>query len=169
MKTFKKMLAVMLAVVMMMGLSITSMANETTYTVNIYLQTATRNASGVVTTTSELNSGNPVTVTVNAGTTYKAAIDQACASNGSSISDAVWTGTTDKYLNSLKVNNVSYTNTGSYPNDHTYIGKSWMYFDGKPSAMPANINNYPNVVLSTATVTGNVTFTLSYENMTYTW
>ena len=70
MKTLKRMLAVMLAVVMMMGLGVTSMARETTYTVKIYLQTATRNASGVVTGTDKLNSGNPVTVTVNAGT-YK--------------------------------------------------------------------------------------------------
>ena len=44
MKTLKRMLAVMLAVVMMMGLGVTSMARETTYTVKIYLQTATRNA-----------------------------------------------------------------------------------------------------------------------------
>lgn len=102
MKTLKRMLAVMLAVVMMMGLGVTSMARETTYTVKIYLQTATRNASGVVTGTDKLNSGNPVTVTVNAGTTYADAIDQACATSGSGISNAVWTGTTDKYLDSLK-------------------------------------------------------------------
>lgn len=82
MKTLKRMLAVMLAVVMMMGLGVTSMARETTYTVKIYLQTATRNASGVVTGTDKLNSGNPVTVTVNAGTTYADAIDQACATSG---------------------------------------------------------------------------------------
>ena len=131
MKTLKRMLAVMLAVVMMMGLGITSMARETTYTVKIYLQTATRNASGVVTGTDKLNSGNPVTVTVNAGTTY--------------------------------------TNKGSYPNANTYIGNSWMYFNGEPSTIPADINSYPDVVLSKATVNGNVTFTLSYESMIYTW
>lgn len=39
MKTLKRMLAVMLAVVMMMGLGVTSMARETTYTVKfIYRQ-----------------------------------------------------------------------------------------------------------------------------------
>lgn len=59
MKTLKRMLAVMLAVVMMMGLGVTSMARETTYTVKIYLQTATRNASGVVTGTDKLNSCYP--------------------------------------------------------------------------------------------------------------
>ena len=167
MKTLKRMLAVMLAVVMMMGLGVTS--RETTYTVKIYLQTATRNASGVVTGTDKLNSGNPVTVTVNAGTTYADAIDQACATSGSGISNAVWTGTTDKYLDSLKVGDKTYTNKGSYPNANTYIGNSWMYFNGEPSTIPADINSYPDVVLSKATVNGNVTFTLSYESMIYTW
>lgn len=169
MKTLKRMLAVMLAVVMMMGLGVTSMARETTYAVKIYLQTATRNASGVVTGTDKLNSGNPVTVTVNAGTTYADAIDQACATSGSGISNAVWTGTTDKYLDSLKVGDKTYTNKGSYPNANTYIGNSWMYFNGEPSTIPADINSYPDVVLSKATVNGNVTFTLSYESMIYTW
>lgn len=145
------------------------MARETTYTVKIYLQTATRNASGVVTGTDKLNSGNPVTVTVNAGTTYADAIDQACATSGSGISNAVWTGTTDKYLDSLKVGDKTYTNKGSYPNTNTYIGNSWMYFNGEPSTIPADINSYPDVVLSKATVNGNVTFTLSYESMIYTW
>lgn len=169
MKTLKRMLAVMLAVVMMMGLGVTSMARETTYTVKIYLQTATRNASGVVTETDKLNSGNPVTVTVNAGTTYADAIDQACATSGSGISNAVWTGTTDKYLDSLKVGKAVKTNNGEYPDANTYIGESWMYFNGEPSAMPADINSYPNVVLSKAIVNGNVSFTLSFESMTYTW
>lgn len=169
MKTLKRMLAVMLAVVMMMGLGVTSMARETTYTVKIYLQTATRNASGVVTEQTALNSGNPVTVTVNAGITYADAINQACATSGSGISDAAWTGTTDKYLESLKVGETSLKNLGTYPNDHTYIGKSWMYFNGEPSTIPADINSYPDVVLSKATVNGNVTFTLSYESMIYTW
>ena len=154
MKTLKRMLAVMLAVVMMMGLGVTSMARETTYTVKIYLQTATRNASGVVTGTDKLNSD---------------AIDQACATSGSGISNAVWTGTTDKYLDSLKVGDKTYTNKGSYPNTNTYIGNSWMYFNGEPSTIPADINSYPDVVLSKATVNGNVTFTLSYESMIYTW
>ena len=35
--------------------------------------------------------------------------------------------------------------------------------------MPADINSYPNVVLSKAIVNGNVSFTLSFESMTYTW
>lgn len=63
-----------------------------------------------MTGTDKLNSGNPVTVTVNAGTTYADAIDQACATSGSGISNAVWTGTTDKYLDSLKVGDKTYTN-----------------------------------------------------------
>ena len=75
-----------------------------------------------MTGTDKLNSGNPVTVTVNAGTTYADAIDQACATSGSGISNAVWTGTTDKYLDSLKVGDKTYTNKGSYPNANTYIG-----------------------------------------------
>ena len=44
-----------------------------------------------------------------------------------------------------------------------------MYFNGDPSTIPADINSYPDVVLSKATVNGNVTFTLSYESMIYTW
>lgn len=169
MKRLQKVLAVMLAVVMMMGLGVTSMARETTHTVKIYLQTATRDASGAVTATTQLNSGNPVVITVNDGTTYAEAIDQACTTSESGISNAVWTGTTDKYLDSLYVGGETLKNSGTYPNDHTYIGKSWMYFNGETSSMPKDINSYPDVVLSKAVINGNVTFTLSYESMIYTW
>lgn len=170
MKSTKKVLAVIIAIMMLTSImSVTAFAanDRQNYTVTIYVQTASRNASGNITSTTVLNGGTPVLVSVPSGATLKDAIDTACATTGSAITNAGWTS--GMYLNSLTVNGTPYTEYGSYPNNHTYIGSSWMYFNDVPANTPATINNYPATALSVATVTGNTTITLSFESMIYTW
>ena len=173
MKTAKKLVVLMVVLAMVFALSTTAFAenDRTNYTVTIYLETVERDSMGAIVSGSTvlLNGGNPVIVSVASGSSYKDAIDAACALTGSPMSNAVWNGTTTKYLDSLNVGATTYGTTGSYPNDHTYVGSSWMYFNGTPSNIPSSMYSYPSLALSAAIVNSNVTFTLSYEDITYTW
>lgn len=170
-KMSKRLVALLLAAVMVMGLSITTFAStNTTHQVTIYFQEVTRAADGTAGTASPLLgsslSNSCVTVTVNDGATYKQAINAACAQSGNDVSNAVWSG---DYLQSLILDDELYKNNGSYPDSHTYVGSSWMYFNEGPANIPTNINNYPTSTLAEATIHANTTFTLSFESMTYTW
>lgn len=168
-KMSKRLVALLLAAVMVMGLSITTFAStNTTHQVTIYLQRATRNSNGAVISRSSLNSGQPVVVTVNNGQTYKDAIEKACYEETTAITNAAWTSS-GEYLKSLKVGGSTLTNYDTFPNDHTYVGLSWMYYNDDLSTIPASIDDYPSTPLSSAVINTDVIFTLSFESMTYTW
>jgi hypothetical protein len=173
MRNLKKILSLCLVLVLLVGtFSITAFAenDRTTYTVTIYLQSVSRDSSGaVVPGSTTALTANPVIVTVASGASYKDAIDAACAATNPVITSPSWTSGTDKYLQSLTVDGTPYANFGGYTGPNTYVGTSWMYFNGAPANIPNTINDYPSVVLSSAGVYSNLTFTLSYESMIYTW
>ena len=173
MKTAKKLVVLMVVLAMVFALSTTAFAenDRTNYTVTIYLETVKRDSTGAIISgdTVLLNNGNPVIVSVASGSSYKDAIDAACAATNPVITSPSWTSGTDKYLQSLTVDGTPYANFGGYTGPNTYVGTSWMYFNGGPANIPNTINDYPSIALSSARVYSNLTFTLSYESMTYTW
>ena len=169
----KRLFAVLLAVMMLCSImSITAFADNE-YTVRIYLERVVRNENQSIQTQTVLNGGNYIDVDVNANSSLKAAIIKACNENPTVMSSPAWVY--DEYLSSLTVNGSTLTNHDEFYYDDpevgmtTYVGDSWMYFFGVPSSIPATTYVYPSVSLLNATVTSNVTITLSFESQTFTW
>ncbi|MCM1149306.1 MAG: hypothetical protein NC319_04330 [Butyricicoccus sp.] len=175
----KKVLSILMAAAMMFALGANVLAADeadaAAHTVTIYVQEATRNEKGDVTSTYVYNQDSPIVVTVDDGQTLKDAINKACAQSGSVITNPVWKSTDNQYLISLNVLGAAYENYDTYEYDTpevgktTYEGLSWMYFIGAPEDMLASSYDYPDVSLGRAEVKSDVTFTLSYEYLTYVW
>lgn len=176
MKTTKRILSMVLALVMVMCLSVTAFAAESsaTYSVSIYVQDAMRDADDNVVYNSPYIT-SPIIVYVSEGETLKDAINAACEQTDSIISAPIWKADDSQYLISLSVAGTPYDNQDSFTYDApsvgqaTYEGFSWMYFDGTPDDMPASSYTYPDVSLGNRVVTNNMTITLSYEYLTYIW
>ncbi len=175
MRNFKKVLSLCLVLVMLCSvMSISAFATDQ-YTVTIYLERIIRDEDNEVTSHSHMNGGATLQLVVDSGTNLKTVIATLCDQTGSAITDDVW-GTNDgEYLTSLKVNGVTYANNDHfYPNTPTtgkttYIGDSWMYFEGTPSSIPETTYIYPSISLYNRTVTADTTITLSYETQTFVW
>ena len=176
-KKNSKILALLLALAMVFVMSVPAFADTetSTHTVNIYVQEAERATDDSIVSTTVHNNGQPVTVTVNDGATLKDAINIACNTPGSYISNVVWNTDFPEFLTALSLDEEVRQNQDNYIYDYpevgktTYQGLSWMYFNGNPSMMPASSYTYPDVSLGAKIVTEDTTITLSYESLTFVW
>ncbi len=171
----KRILSIVLAVMLLCSIMSINAFADNEYTVTIYFEKVTRDDDDEQTVLSQtvLHNGNPISVDVDANSSLKAAIIEAVQTYPLVLSGPAWTND-GQYLKELTIDNILYRNQDSFDYDENtglniYVGKSWMYFIGVPSDIPDTTYDYPSVSLLNATVSDDVTITLSYETLTFTW
>jgi hypothetical protein len=164
-------------------------AGDENVTVTIYVQEAYRDDPDNTLYFTQVYLGNedpgeetdPVVITVPSGSTLKEAI-QAAGANNTAIAASEWNdnyGVPDSvWLSSLTFESdyygeMTYANDGEYDDPYNpteWIGASWLYFNGTPDDMPADVEDYPGWIydgiqheLGNVEVTADTTITLSYE------
>ena len=184
-KKFKRLSAVILAVVMMLGSTVMASAA----TMHVYIREWTQGTSS----NTYLGTPNPnpnglkspaFTVTsVNSNGTYKDALELA---EEQEKAEFVWDKKNPEYLTALAVKNdngnviYSKTNNGEnqnpiYDADHkmtgaTWVGSSWMWYPGNNLKL-ADTSSYPDTTLGKTQVPSSDEFSLvlSYDTTHFKW
>ena len=158
-KRTRRLLGILLAAVMMMGLSVTSFASTHDVTVHI-AKRDTRVNPYVVTAFSELPSQTITLTDVDSNDTLKDVVDDALASKGSAFSARWASAGTNKYLDAVTLNGTLYEGTYTIENygtnQHKYTGTSWVWnYSGG--------SDYPSDYMNQATIGSQEDLYLFYE------
>lgn len=162
-KKMKKTIALILSLIIVVGVSITVFAaNSTTEYYDITFAFYQRDT----TITSPVNTQvyDDITISIPEGTTYKEALDEALAEESANVGtdfSANWSGSGPYYLDALTLDDTDYLNNYTIIGT-TYTGTTWMWdYDDTIDA------DYPAYYLDQVTVDDDTMIYLIFENSSF--